>query len=157
NLTTQAWIGEGASVTADANVAVQAQDVTTVSIVTGSVAISGEVAVGVSGGVSVITKNTESWIAKDAQVTGKAATGEAAFNANTGQFTDSAKVNRAQEVSVTKDFVTSDVQLSGQSPHKFGTQITITNHGFSEGQEVIYSAGSQAIRGLTSGKRYFVH
>src|SRR5204863_1549064 len=124
--TTQAWIGEGSTITADANVAVQAQDITTVSIVTGSVAVSGTVAVGVSGGVSVITKNTESWIAKDAQVTAKAATGEAVFNANTGTFTDAATVDRSQDLSVTKDFVTSDANTTTN-------RITIANHGFSEG------------------------
>ena len=149
-LDTEAWIGQGATASANGNAVVQALDTTHIDIVTGSIAASGSVAVGVSGGVSVINKDTLSWIGADAQVSARAAAGEAAFGANTGTFTDAATVDRSQKISTTKDFNTSDVDASGD-------RIVIANHGFSEDQEVIYSAGSQAVRGLTSGKRYYVH
>ena len=150
SLTTEAWIGVGAVVAADANVVVQALDTTDIDLVTGSITGAGTAAVGASGGVSTITKNTKGWIATDAQVTARAAAGEAAFVANTGTFGDAAAVSQAQQQSVRKTFTTAAANAATD-------RITIANHGFKEGDQVIYSAGAQPIAGLSNGSRYVVH
>ncbi|MGN6157707.1 MAG: hypothetical protein ACTHNL_06410, partial [Devosia sp.] len=68
--TTEATIDDGASVTAGGNVLVNADDVTRTSMVVGSLAVGATgVGVGVSIGVTDITKDTEASIAADADVT----------------------------------------------------------------------------------------
>ena len=150
SLTTEAWIGRSAGATADANVVVQALDTTDINLVSGSITGAGTAAIGASGGVSTITKNTRSWIAADAQIVAKAADGEASFTANTGTFDNASSVAQAQQQSVSKSFTTSNANAATN-------RITIANHGFSEGDQVVYSAGAQPIVGLTNGGRYVVH
>src|SRR5262249_1687101 len=85
-----------------------------------------------------------------AQVNAKAAAGEAAFTANTGTFGNTAAIDHSQQDSADAAFKTSAVNATNDT-------ITLTTNPFHEGDQVVYSAGSHPIRGLTSGSRYFVH
>ena len=145
--TTEAYIANNAIVTADGNVVVQAQDSTLINVITGNISVGANAAVGIAGGVSVINKSTESYIASGAQVTARALDGN--IVANTGGFVDVASDDRSQQESESKGFLTQNVDSDANS-------IEITGHDLADGDEIIYTAAAQAIRGLRSGRRYYV-
>ena len=147
NLTTDAHIGTNANVSAEGNVVVQAQDTTKIDSSAGNTVAAGNVSVGVAGGVSVINKTTESYIGSGAHVTAKG--NRDPFLANTGTFTESEPVNDDQKTSKTVTFTTQDANIKNDTIHAVG-------HGFSDGQEVVYAADKQPIKGLTNGTHYFV-
>jgi hypothetical protein len=144
DLTTQAYIDSGAIVIAKNNVLDSAEDQTTTTLVSGNIQGAGNVAVGVGAGISVMTKNTDSYIASDAQVTALAQ--GSAVMANTGKFgtptgTDSA--TPADNV----EFTTADVSSN---------EIAAVNHGLNTGDEVIYDGSNLPLGGLNSGGEYYV-
>lgn len=144
NLTTTAYVDSGAVVIAKNNVVDSAEDQTTVTLVSGNLSGAGNVAVGVGAGISVLTKNTDSYIASDAQVTALAQ--GSAIMANTGRFgtpTGSDIATPAANV----EFTTANVS---------GNVITATGHGLNTGDEVVYDGAGLPLGGLNSGGEYYV-
>ncbi len=144
NLTTNAYIDSGATVIAKNNVLVSAEDQTTSTLVSGNLEGSGSVAVGVGAGISVLTKNTNAYIASDAVVTALAQ--GTSIMANTGTFgtptgTDSAAP--ADNV----EFTTADFT---------GNEIFAANDGLNTGDEVVYDGAGLPLGGLNSGGEYYV-
>ncbi|MEJ0068131.1 MAG: hypothetical protein WDO24_04715 [Pseudomonadota bacterium] len=144
NLTTTAYIDSNAVVAARNNVLVSAEDQTTVTLVSGNVTGGGSVAVGVGAGISVLNKDTESYIAADAQVSALAL--GSGITANTGSFGTASGTN-TQAAAANVEFVTSAVS---------GNTITATNHGLQTGDEVIYSGARDPLSGLENGGQYYV-
>src|SRR5262249_54349606 len=117
--------------------------------VSGNIAGGGTGAGGIAAGIGTLTKTTEAYVGKGASVTALAKTGKAGIDANTGDFGAPPGTTNAQETGVTKDFMTSAVDYTTNG-------IAVTAHGFSTGQEVIYTGESFALGGLVTGQHYFV-
>lgn len=144
NLTTKAYVDTGAIVFANNNALVSAEDQTTLTLVSGNLTGSGTAAVGVGAGISVLNKNTNSYIASDAQVTALAS--GAAVQANTGRF-GQASGNNDPVPAVNVDFTTANVA---------NNTISAASHGLSTGNEVVYSGANLPLGGLNNGGAYFV-
>ena len=154
-LTTAAAIDSGATVTANDNVVVTAEDDTTTTQVAGAIEAAGYVAVGVAADVGVITKTTTSTIAGSvgtpgtpgsvvgADVTAKAL--GSSIIANTGGFASGDAVAPA---SATVSFDTAAVGAGGL--------ITGSTSGLQTGDEVVYQGSDGALGGLQNGATYFV-
>lgn len=149
DLTTRAFIGDGAVVRADANVLVSAEEATDLDQVSGNIAGAGTGAVGIAAGVGVINKTTEAFIAANASVTALAKAGKSSIVANTGDFGVTSGGQLTQSAANTNDFATSAVDYTANS-------IAAGDHGFSTGTEVIYTGESLPLGGLRTGGRYFV-
>ena len=144
DLTTQAYIDGGATAIAKNNVLVSAQDETTSTLVSGNLNGGGNVAVGVGAGISVLTKNTNAYIASDAVVTALAQ--GTAVMANTGTFgtpTGSDTQSPAENI----EFTTARCQ---------GNNINVDPTGLNTGDEVVYSGAGLPLGGLDSGGEYYV-
>ncbi|MCH7824408.1 MAG: hypothetical protein IH849_06360 [Acidobacteria bacterium] len=128
---TRAYIGEGASVTAQNNVLVSADGDTLLNQVSGSISAAKTGAAGIATGISVINKTTDAYIAADAEVTALAL-GDAIV-VETGEF--------GHALVFTKDDVS-------------GSQISIVGHGLKTGDPVLYTAGNP-ITGVDDKTRYF--
>ena len=74
-VTTKAWIGASAVITAGGNVIVAASDDFTLFTIAGNISVAGTAAVGAGVAVPVVTKTTQSWIGDGARVTGRALAG----------------------------------------------------------------------------------
>jgi len=149
DLTTRAFIGDGAVVRADANVLVSAEEATDLDQVSGNIAGAGTGAAGIAAGVGVINKTTEAFIAANASVTALAKAGKSSIVANTGDFGVTSGGQLTQSAANTNDFATSAVDYTANS-------IAAGDHGFSTGTEVIYTGESLPLGGLRTGGRYFV-
>jgi hypothetical protein len=144
NLTTTAYVDSGAVVIAKNNVLDSAEDQTTVTLVSGNLSGAGNVAVGVGAGISVLTKNTDSYIASDAQVTALAQ--GSAIMANTGRFGTPTGTDSATPAA-NVEFTTANVS---------GNVINATGHGLNTGDEVVYDGAGLPLGGLNSGGEYYV-
>lgn len=129
---------------ANNNALVSAEDQTTLTLVSGNITGSGTAAVGIGAGISVLNKNTNSYIASDAQVTALAS--GAAVQANTGRF-GQASGNNDPVPAVNVDFTTANVA---------NNTISAASHGLSTGNEVVYSGANLPLGGLDNGGAYFV-
>ena len=147
DLTTLAYIGSGATVTSNGNVLVTAEDDTTENQVSGNIAGSGNAAVGIAAGVGVLTKDTEAYIATGASVTALA--NEAAIKANAGNFSAPQGGTDAQQTGDTQEFAASAVDYVNST-------FDVPNHGFTAGEEVVYTGESLPIDGLETGEHYFI-
>ena len=126
---------------------VSAQDITTVTQVGGDLAVAGDVAVGVAATVGVINKDTQAWIAADADVT--ALTQGAAVTANTGQFQGNSGIDAQQSAAPILSFATSALDTATGV-------ITIANHGLSTGDQIVYGDAHTELSGLQNGGVYYV-
>jgi hypothetical protein len=142
-INTLADIGSGATVLAQGNVHVAADDVDAVNMLAGTVTGAGSAAIGASIGVPVIIKNTNAYIGADTTVDGLGT--RDAFDANTGTYTETfAPSSFNPTTNVTVDTSANEIDL-GYNP------------GFTTGDEVVYdNGGGGTIGGLTSGQVYFV-
>ncbi len=147
NLTTYAYVDAGAVITANDNVLISAQDITSVTQVGGDLAIGGDVAVGIAATIGTINKNTDSWIAAQAIVTAHAQGN--AIHANTGQFIGGSGSDAQGTAPAAETFQTSALNTATN-------QITITGNGLLTGDEVVYGDQHEALGGLQSGVIYFV-
>src|SRR5262249_40459095 len=76
-------------------------------------------------------------------------TGKAGIVANTGDFSAPAGGINAQDQGVATEFQTSAVDFTDN-------RFDVANHGFSAGQEVIYTGETLPVGGLVTGQHYFV-
>ena len=91
NITTSAFIGDDAGtltsgtarVVADGNVAIASTETTEIDLISGTVTGAGTVAIGASAAVTVVSKTTEAYIGRNAEVTGK---GNNASTVKSGRF-----------------------------------------------------------------------
>ena len=144
NITTTATIGDGgtigtfAQVDADGTVRVAADEMLTLNIIAGNVAVGGTAGVGVAASVPVLTKTTTAKIGSYAQVTGKGNGG--GLTVETGQYTVTATDNRFNGANVSGNTINTGIDL-----------------GFQTGDTVTYDPGDgTAIGGLATGTLYYV-
>ncbi|WP_158271824.1 LEPR-XLL domain-containing protein, partial [Methylosinus sporium] len=149
DLAGKAHIDAGAVVRSDGNVLVSAEDDTTLDQVSGNIAAAGTGAGGIAAGVGYVKKTTEAYIAAGASVTALAKSGKSGIVADTGEFGAPPATANAQQQGVYKDFATSAVDYGADAMH-------VAGHGFSTGQEVIYTGQSLALGGLQTGGHYYV-
>jgi hypothetical protein len=147
NDTTNAYIGQKATVYAGGNVQVAANDTDNLNMLAGTITGAGGVAIGASIGIPVVIKSTNAYIGQDASVDALGQGGVVV--ADEGTFTESyapTSFNPSQTTpysAVTED--TSDEIDLGYDPD------------FTTGDEVVYDDGGGAeIGGLTSGDVYYV-
>ncbi len=142
NLTTKALIGADATVLADGNVVVSAEDLTRVDLVAGSIAGGGTAAIGVAAGIGVLTKHTEAAIEAGATVTALGRHGT--VTVNSGALTDTSTESTEQQATEGVDFTSADVDVAAN---------TISGTGLGGGLEVVYQADSLPVGGLGPGPR----
>ncbi len=139
-VTTQAYVDDDATITADGSVRIAADERLDLDIIAGNISAAGSAAVGAAAAVPVITKETHAWIGDGATVIGK---GGSALEVKNGQYTVATQDTRFNGGTAVVDSETLDVGFA---------------HGFSDGQQVVYDrgGGGSAIGGLTTGTAYFV-
>jgi hypothetical protein len=143
NDTTKAYVGSGATVYADGNVRVSADDEDAINMLAGTITGAGAAAIGASVGIPIVIKNTDAYIGQNATV--NALGQEGTVVANVGTYTESyAPQSFDPSSAVTVDTSDNEIDL-GYDP------------GFTTGTEVVYNDGGGAdIGGLVNGEVYFV-
>jgi hypothetical protein len=146
-VTTQAYIGggpavaDGADIDAGGSVGVSADDGLEMQVISGNLAVSGSVSVGAAAAVPVVTKKIQAWIGDHTSVD---ADGNTTITAATGDTNESIQDTRFRpdEAGV----------VTG------GDTINLSyNHGFTDGQKVVYySGGDDDLGDLTDGMVYYV-
>jgi hypothetical protein len=144
NVTTKAFIADGtsasdgATIDAGGSVRVNADERLDLDVISGNISGGGTAAVGAAAAVPVVTKNTHAYIGNYATV--NAAGNGAALTVFTGGYT-----------------VTTEATNFGQSAVSGETINLGYNHGWEDGQEVLYDKGyGTAFSGLTDGNVYYV-
>ncbi|MFG1423992.1 LEPR-XLL domain-containing protein, partial [Roseixanthobacter liquoris] len=146
NLTTRAFIGDGASVDSDGNVVVRANSDLSLTTISANLSVGGTAAIGVPLALGILTVDTEAYVGQGASVTALGNwTGAAVED---GTFTASA--DTAPDTSTTPGSVGFD------DTAVTGTLITVAGHGYASGQEVTYVTEGETLGGLTDGGRYYV-
>ncbi|MES1246633.1 MAG: hypothetical protein ABUS54_03040, partial [Actinomycetota bacterium] len=146
HINTYAYIGDGgtsgdfATVTADGSVRVGADEMLTLNVIAGNIAVGGAAGVGVAAAVPVIFKTTIGRIGSYAQVNGKGNNSDGGLTVNTGQYTVTPTDTRFDG--------------SGVSGNTINTGIDL---GFQTGDSVTYDPGDgTAIGGLATHTVYYV-
>ena len=155
-VTTNAWIGASATVTANGNVVVAAQDSFTLFTVAGSISVAGTAAVGAGIAVPIVTKTTHSWIGDGAHVTSLALLGHVTHSTvAAGEYLTAGTDTRFDPRGTLGGYPTPypTPPAGGTGLQADGMTINLGyNHGFKSGQMVVYDAGGGApIGGLVDG------
>ncbi|MEX1357532.1 MAG: hypothetical protein WD981_02810, partial [Gaiellaceae bacterium] len=140
DITTLAYIGADALVDADGSVRVQADEALKLDMIAGNFSGAGSAAVGAAASVPIVNKTTIAYIGDRAIVTGR--------GFGTGL---TVKSGAYQVTTIDTRFDPADA-VEGGGVLNLGFQ-----HGFEEGQEVVYdNGGGTSITGLTHGGVYYV-
>ncbi|MFN2609691.1 MAG: hypothetical protein ABR507_02275, partial [Actinomycetota bacterium] len=146
NISTDAYIdgglpSEAAFVSTGGTVRVSSDETLKLDVVAGNLSVGGAAGVGAAASVPVIKKETHSWVGDNSTVIGKG--GGSGATVNSGSYSVSL---------IDPRFDPAGGAIVDGSTLDLGYE-----HGFTDGQKVIYDAGGGTpITGLTSGGVYFV-